>query len=45
MNLTVSGTTPIAATPPSTICRQSTTKGATTQSSQPQALRRPLNRG
>ena len=36
---------PIAVTPPSTICRQSTTKGVTTQSSQPQALRRPLNRG
>ena len=39
------GTIPIAATPPSTICRQSTTKGATTQRSQPQALRRLLNRG
>ena len=39
------GRIPIAATPPSTICRQSTTKGATTQRRKPQALRRPLNRG
>jgi hypothetical protein len=39
------GITRIAVTPPSTICRRSTTKGATTQRSQPQALRRPLNRG
>jgi hypothetical protein len=38
------GITRIAVTPPSTICRRSTTKGATTQRSQPQALRRPLNR-
>src|SRR5271169_2010630 len=39
------GTTPIAVTPPSTICRQSTTKGVTTQRGQPQALRHPLNWG
>ena len=35
----------IVVTPPSTICRRSTTKGPTTQRSQPQALRSPLNRG
>ena len=44
-NSSRAGITPIAVSPPSTICRRSTTKGATTQSSQPQALRRPLNRG